>query len=155
MPALIESEVMLLSWSETSSGGAKIVLQLPDPDALEPFKRMTLATKSTAGQRLMAVFAVVEEGEPEGDHAHRTLGPLALLAVRWCRDPKFLAWAGFSYPDERTHFLLTQEEARALILDRCKIGSRRELDLVPAAGKVFNEQFRVPFMEWLRNNGEG
>lgn len=56
-------EVMLLDWSETAKGGAKIVLQLDGPDALEPFRTMTLAKRGIAGQRLMAVL--VEIGEDE------------------------------------------------------------------------------------------
>ena len=85
------------------------------------------------------------------EHAHRTQGALCQLAVRWCRDPEFLAWAGFNWPhsDDPVCRPLTQEEARALILTVCKVGSRKELDTVPTAGATFQEQFRGPFMEHL------
>lgn len=56
-------EVMLLDWSETAKGGAKIVLQLDGPGALEPFRTMTLAKRGTAGQRLMAVMVEIAEDE--------------------------------------------------------------------------------------------
>lgn len=54
---------MLLDWSETAKGGAKIVLQLDGPDALEPFRTMTLAKRGIAGQRLIVVM--VEVGDEE------------------------------------------------------------------------------------------
>jgi hypothetical protein len=56
----IQIEVMLLSWSDTASGGAKIVLQLADPDELDAFKQMTLAKKGHAGQRLMCVLVEID-----------------------------------------------------------------------------------------------
>lgn len=146
----IQTEVMLLSWAETSNGGAKIVLQLPDPSELEPFKAMTLAKGKIAGQRLAAVFVPISDTE-EPAPAHESLGPLATLAVRWCRDKRFLAWAGVQWPhsgDPSSRYL-TQEQARALILDVCKIGSRKDLDKVPSARDIFLREFRGPYMEHL------
>jgi hypothetical protein len=143
----IKAEVMLLSWSETSNGGAKIVLQLPSPEDLEPWKSMTLAKGKVAGQRLMAVFAEVNEQEEPVEPAHRSLGPLGLLAVRWCRDPQFQAWATFKWQhDIPAGHTLTTEECRALILDVCKVGSRKDLDTVPTAGVTFQREFRHPYM---------
>lgn len=148
MMPLIETEVMLLDWSETAKGGAKIVLQLPSPEELAPFKSMTLAKRGVAGQRFMAVFAEVNEQEEPAHPSHRGAGPLCQLAARWCRDPRFQEWAGVHFPVALPPRPLTQEECRALILDACKIASRRELDTVPSAAGAFHEIFRVPFMEW-------
>lgn len=68
-------EVMLLDWSETAKGGAKIVLQLDGPDALEPFRTMTLAKRGIAGQRLMAVLVEIGEDEKPLDGAGGLAGP--------------------------------------------------------------------------------
>ncbi len=59
----IHGEAMLMSWSETHSGGAKITLLLADPEDLEPFKAMTIKKGKVAGQRLM--YALVEIGHDE------------------------------------------------------------------------------------------
>lgn len=152
----IQTEVMLLSWAETSNGGAKIVLQLPDPSELEPFKAMTLAKGKIAGQRLAAVFVPIDEVErpvEEPRPEHRKPGPLCQLAVMWCRDPAFLQWAGRSSMliesvggDYRP---MTEQEAKAWILDLCRIGSRRELDTVESAKATFQRAIRDPYMAWL------
>ena len=78
--------------------------------------------------------------------AHRTLGPLALLAVQLCRDHDFQAWVGDRYELGR---VAHEAECKAAILDACKIGSRRELDTVPSAAAVFHEVFRKPFHEHM------
>jgi hypothetical protein len=97
---------------------------------------------------LVADFERKTEPEPT-EAAHRKLGPLALLAVQWCRDPHFLQWAGWNWPHGDDSRAITQEEARFLILDTCKIGSRRELDTVPSAAHVFHAQFRDPYMAYM------
>lgn len=141
-------EAQFLAWGDGPSGPWVKIL-LPDSDDLAPFRGMTAAKKAMAGQ-LLAVKIVEVEPEPgnrpEDEHAHRSLGPLALLAVRWCRDPKFLAWAGHNWPHKDDARPLTTEEARALILDLCQIGSRRELDTVPTAAERFQREFRHPYM---------
>ena len=146
----IQVETMLLAWSETSNGGAKIVLQLPSPEDLEPFRAMTLKRGKVAGQRLMAVFAEVNEQEEPVEAAHRKPGALCLLAVKWSRDPNFQAWAGHNWPHTDDSGPLTEEQCRMLVLDVCKISSRRELDVVPAAAEAFQREFRGPYMDYLQ-----
>ena len=61
----IQADVMLLGWSETHNGGAKITLQLADIAQLEPFKKMTLKKGKVAGQLMTAVFVEVDgNGQP-------------------------------------------------------------------------------------------
>lgn len=142
-------EAQFLAWGDGPSGPWVKIL-LPDSDDLAPFRGMTAAKKAMAGQ-LLAVKIVEVEPEPgnrpEDEHAHRSLGPLALLAVRWCRDPDFQAWVGDKFGLGR---VATQEECREVILDLCQIGSRRELDTVPTAAERFQREFRGPYMETAR-----
>lgn len=153
----IETEVQLLDWSETAKGGCKIVLQLPGPEDLEHFRAMTLAKGGKAGQVLMAVFAPVDPSEapPEPvEAAHRKPGPLCILAAQWCRDPHFARWLRNTFfkwngKGMASVEVFTEAECRAVILDRCKIGSRRELDTVPAARETFERDFRKPYMDYL------
>ena len=62
-------EVQLASWSETHNGGCKVVLWLPDPEALEPFKALTLRKGGQAGQIMLAAFVGVDEGAQEAQPA--------------------------------------------------------------------------------------
>lgn len=70
-------------------------------------------------------------------------GALSQLAARWCKDTDFLRWMG----------QLTEEETAAHIREVCGIKSRSELDHNPHAMRVFNEYFRDPYMEILREEG--
>jgi len=146
-------EAQFLAWGDGPSGPWVKIL-LPDSDDLGPFRGMTAAKKQMAGQ-LLAVKIVEVEPEPEKrspeptEPAHAKLGPLALLAVQWARDPKFQAWAGSQFPAQLPPRPLTQEECRMLVLDTCRIGSRRELDVVPSAGEIFKREIRGPFMAYL------
>jgi len=118
----INIEAMLLNWSETANGGAKIVLQLADPDDLEPFRRMTLAKGKRAGQRLGCAFVEIGDDEKPVERRifadgssefarrasegmekataplRRGAGPLAQLAGRWCAHKQFQTWVSISFP---------------------------------------------------------
>lgn len=151
MTTTFQAETMLLDWSNTARGGPKIVLQLSSEEELEHFKALTLAKGKHAGQILMAVFALVDPSEAPPDPteaAHRKPGPLCILAAKWCRDPDFQHWVPIQFL-ARTRISCTEEECRAIILDRLKIGSRREIDTVPAAKEAFEREFRKPFMAFM------
>lgn len=122
----IEADVMLLGWSETHSGGAKITLQLADVAQLEPFKRMTLKKGKIAGQLLTAVFVehdgngnpvapddgqVVKydpktgittvDGPPQSVPYHgKARFPTGYcgLAVKWSGEPSFAQWLVDAFP---------------------------------------------------------
>jgi hypothetical protein len=112
LPVVLQGEVMLLDWSETAKGGAKIVLQLEGPEALTPFRSLTLAKRGIAGQRLACMMLLLPDddsemsqpgqiGPPTSDRpAAATHEPDSTLAaseaaetlrVR-CRDASFHAW---------------------------------------------------------------
>lgn len=61
-------EAQLLRWTESSNGGATIVLQLQDADDLAIFKTMTLAKKGTVGQRLAVAIAEIDDNEKLVEH---------------------------------------------------------------------------------------
>lgn len=155
MKPTFQGEVMLAGWKESHTSGAVVSFWLPDADALDVFRGLTAKKGNTAGQRFMAVLVEVNDDEtpkePEPvQPAHRQLGPLALLACQWCRDAQFQAWAGHNWPHADDSGPLTEEQCRMLVLDICKIGSRRELDTVPAAAAKFLQEFRLPYMGYLR-----
>lgn len=101
----INTELMLLSWRESSSGGASVTFALPDAESLEQFKALTAAKGGKGGQRFMAAMAVLgDDDQPEPIPATepkpaksdrepvKKLGGKAMLAVRLCKDPAFSEW---------------------------------------------------------------
>ena len=101
----INAELMLLSWRESSSGGASITLAI-DAEGLEVFKALTAAKNGKGGQRFMAAFALLGDDEtpqplpepkkaPEAKQPRRagpTTNPKAKVAVMLCEDPDFRDW---------------------------------------------------------------
>ena len=69
-------EAQLLRWTESSNGGATIVLQLQDADDLAIFKTMTLAKKGTVGQRLAIAVAEIDDQEQLVPHEVKAAGSI-------------------------------------------------------------------------------
>lgn len=65
-------------------------------------------------------------------------GQLCVMACTFCADKEFQRWLGID----------TEEEAKALILEDCRITSRKELDSNYQAGQIFLNVFRGPFMAY-------
>ena len=149
----INIEAMLLNWSETANGGAKIVLQLADPGDLEMFKLMTLAKGGRAGQRLGCAFVEIGDDEKPVEPRKPGAGPLAQLAGRWCEDKQFQTWLAntFAAMWNATQTPPFESEAAAANVVRalCGVASRRELDTNPNAGRTFHKLIREPFHSWL------
>lgn len=145
LPIAFDGQVQLLDWSETAKGGAKIVLQLDGPEALEPFRSMTLAKRGAAGQRLAAVFVVVDDDEKPVAVERPKGGPLAKLAGQWCADVRFQNWIGTMYGNISEGSNPSEAVARDVLCDVCRIESRAELDHDAQARQRFNEYIREPY----------
>lgn len=148
-----KGEVMLAGWSESHNGGSKVTFFLSDPDALAPFREMTVAKGKQSGQRLMCVL--VEIGDDEKPVERTKGGSLSKLAGQWCDQPKFRDWL-------RAMHGATWQQAVALTLGAgdsevaaetvrllCKVKSRAELDSVHAAGELFHSTIRIPYSKHL------
>lgn len=144
----INIECMLLGWAETHNGGAKIVLQLADPDDLEPFKAMTVAKGKLAGQRL--ALAIVEIGDDERpvESTAPKGGPLSRLAARWCQDESFQRWIGVNFPGSDDAEKLAAKRVR----ETCGVVSRAALDHDPQAAHLFHERIRIPYQIHLQQH---
>lgn len=151
---MIETEVMLLDWSDTAKGGEKLVLQLP-PGGVKPFRSMTLAKKGMAGQRLQAVFVVLDDEAEELREQHKG-GALSRLAGQWCHDPRFQRWLGGVFA-ERWNLCASEHDgpsdiAAAVVRELCGVDSRATIDHDPKAKAAFDELVRRPFATFLDHN---
>lgn len=94
-----------------------------------------------------------EKIEQEKSQNYGRIGPLGLLAVRFCEDPQFAKfiepiyeeWLGDVGPDS---FPQITDYSRHCILAICEIETRKELDTNQRAAMIFHERIRKPFLEW-------
>lgn len=61
--ATFSGEVMLAGWKETHTGGAVVSFFLPDPDALDVFRGMTVRKSGVAGHRFACVLVEIADDE--------------------------------------------------------------------------------------------
>jgi hypothetical protein len=159
MTPTFQGEVMLAGWQESHNGGAKVTFWLPDATDLEAFRSMTVKKGNTAGQRLACVLVEIgdEEQPLEPATPKAEVGPLCKLAVRWCQDPQFqewlkkldaLRWIALNGSED-----LGEEQAKAVMLDICGIESRKELDTQQHPAAVFHHAIRIPYNEYLQQEG--
>ena len=152
----INIEVMLLAWSESHNGGAKLVLQLADPADLEAFKAMTVKHGKIAGQRLACAFVQIGDDEKPVVDEHKG-GPLAQLAGRWCQDERFQAWLAEKFPlawrQAAGVYGDAHDAAAEVVRDVCCVASRAELDHNPAAAFEFHTRIRDPYAAYLQGLG--
>lgn len=147
-----QGEVQLAGWSESHSGGCKVVLWLSDASDLDAFRAMTVRKGNQAGQRMMAVFVEIGDDEqpvppqPAEPQEDRKGGPLARLAVIWANDIKFRYWASGQYNTS----IGDPEVAADFIRTMCGIASRAELDHNPRARTLFDQHFRIPYNRYLQ-----
>ena len=158
----IHGEAMLLSWKETHAGGATITLLLSDPSDLDKFRALTVAKGKVAGQRFM--YALAEVGDDElpkgkpnevidvtGEGDPSKIGPLCLLACRWCVDPVFQEWVGAPPPNKSDPLGHgnSEADAKGFINGCCRIQSRKELDTNPEAAERFHKYVRIPYAAYF------
>ena len=74
---------------------------------------------------------------------------LALLAVQWCKEPKFWEWLNTKCGDVTA--LTNENDVKLYILAICGIDSRKELNTSKLAERRFNRFIREPYMEWLKD----
>ena len=146
-----EGEVMLAGWTDSHTGGAKIVLWLPDAESLAAFRHLTVKKGNTAGQRFMAVLVEIgDDDQPIQKHDSATVAPapakggnLAKDAAIICGTPDFQRFtAAHGNP-----FEANPESAAALVRRFCEVGSRRELDHRPVAAALFSK-LMTNFRKW-------
>jgi len=155
-------DVMLLGWAETHNGGAKITLQLEGPDALEPFKSMTLKKGKIAGQILTCAF-VEQDGngnpvEPDAPKAKPKFpGGYCGLAVMWCNEPLFCGWLRDTFPGWwgacPTNHLIDPVSAAWMVKSICGVSSRKELDTNDHCRAKFNDLIREPYAAYRKEHG--
>ena len=136
-------DAQLLKWSQTSNGGFTATFAFSDEDAArEYFQTKTLAKGKQAGQLFSMSFEELDEHGNTPTPVPRRFqgGPLARLAiVTWGKDRLFWDW-----------LCVDNEDAAATkVKALCGVESRNEIDADPRAVKLFHQNIRIPYQQWL------
>jgi hypothetical protein len=91
-----------------------------------------------------------QERAQEETIAKERLTGLALLAVEWCKEPKFWEWINAGWDIEP---VTDEKRAKTVICQLCAIESRKELNTDKDAAEIFQQDVRGPYMQWLRAEG--
>ena len=149
MPATaFQGELMLAGWSETHTGGAKVTFWLPDAEALDTFRTMTVRKGSTAGQRFMCVLVELNDDDtPKAPEPEKPKGgSLAQSAGVICGTEEFQRFAS-----ERAnlwdHQLSGAQNAAEYVRQFCRVNSRADLDHRPTAKQLFG-QLMADYRGW-------
>jgi hypothetical protein len=150
-----KGELMLAGWSESHNGGAKVTFFLPDADALEAFRNLTVAKGKRAGHRMMAVLVEIGDGEQPVSQSDKRGGSLTKLAALFCGQEKFWDWvrATDAATWTRAEALAMTDEPATVVAEWirlvCNVKSRSELDTNPSAARLFHQHVRIPYSKHL------
>ena len=91
---------------------------------------------------------VIPTTEPK-TRAH--MGDVCYRAVMWCQEPSFWAWANSVTHAGIFFYVNNKDDARAFVIELCKVDSRKELDTDNEANKTWHRLIREPYSRYLRS----
>lgn len=103
----------------------------------------------------VAIAPLKADFEAEKPQESTKISGLTLLAVEWCKEPRFWKWINelktINYFDKP--FIATSElEAKFFVQSVCEISSRKEINTNPQAAAIFQQEIRGPYMQWCQEN---
>lgn len=135
-----QGELMLAGWAETHTGGSKVTFWLPDAEALDVFRSMTVRKGNTAGQRFMAVLVEIGDDEQPKQVADKPKGGvLSRDAALICANVDFQNFVADKAPGLHMESESDLQAAAAYVRLICRITSRAELDHSPTARQLFGQ----------------
>jgi hypothetical protein len=148
-----QGEVQFRRYSDTSTQGQQIVLQVAGRAELEPFIGME-------GKRFMAVLVQIGDDEQPvpppvekpAKEGPKRLPPALEFLVGVSRDEAFLAWLECEFPIRWAKALGKTDVERGASVVRavCCVESRKEIDGDPNAKARFDQHIRGPWQEYAR-----
>ena len=152
-----QGELMLAGWTDNHTTGAKVTFWLPDQEALECFRHLTVRKGRTAGQRFMAVLIQLgDDDQPiqpgEEGRSEKPSHALAISAAAVCRASAFQEYVGSIrnwYPSEAKD---REDQAAEYVREFCRVESRSELDNSPTAAQLF-ARLMGEYRDWSRATG--
>jgi hypothetical protein len=136
-----------MKFSVMADGTPRAVIDFDPKDADAAYKMLGKPGQPVAVVALKTGFAVA--GEIKGTAAKvDPRGPLCMEAINLCKNPAFDKWARMNHgPDPKNE----PDVAKAFLLEKCFITSRKELDTDLVAQRAFFG-LRHEFLRWVREN---
>lgn len=160
MNPVLQDETQFLAWGDGPQG-PWIKLKLRDSDDLTPFRGMTAAKATQAGQRLACVLVEIGDDEQPKPATDKKIaetaaeavkgGALSQFAARLCLDPVFQQWIEKHHADTAGHVpadRLPEDRAASIIRGVCSVRSRAELDHDAPAAEIFHAAIRKPWLAY-------
>ncbi len=144
VPTAFEGEVRLRRWSESSTQGVQVTFALAESTELDRFKGLE-------GKRFMAVLVQIGDDERPVEPEKRIDHSWYRQASIWCQDKEFQGWIAHRLncqPDA-----INESDARAYVLAKCEIDSRKELDSSEEARGHWLARIAGPYRKHLIARG--
>lgn len=126
-----------------ADGTLRLSVDIEPKDAKDAFNLFGAPGQPVAIAALKEGFA--QAGRADEPATQERVGPLCREAVSLCVNAEFQKWLKVS----------TADEARAYVLSKCAISSRKELDRDAYTGNIFVNEIRQPFLRWQRERKLG
>lgn len=133
-------EVQFRRYSDTSTQGQQIVLQVEDREALRPFIGLE-------GKRFMAVLVAIGDDEqpiPPPTPRKQRMGAACEWLVMRCKDREFREWLYHRFSPGPGND--TEERAAEICREVCDVEKRSQIDGNLEAEQRFEAHIRKPWM---------
>lgn len=131
-------ELQFVAYADSSRAGPRVTFRLSDRDELQRFVGLE-------GRRFAAIL--LEIGDDEQPVV--PIGQMCRWAVMRCAEDDFQAWVALQSDADKT--LKPADMAKQLILDRCRVQSRKDLDTNEKASGAMRRLVLKPYAEWMEN----
>ena len=134
MTPAYQDELMLVGWTDSHNGGAKVTFLLPNREALECFRHMTVKKGNIAGQRFAAVL--VEIGDDEQPVKPTTDVATAAMLCK-AEDFQRFVFSKLQWPYEISNGEEREKYAARYVREFCRVESRSQIADSPTAQQLF------------------
>lgn len=138
-------EVQFVTYADSSKGGPRITLRLPEREQLESFIGME-------AKRFMLVMVQIGDDEqasppdPRPGARKPPTGPICQWLVMRCKEPEFQQWLTRRVDSPKA---LTEAECAEQVRLWCGVKSRSDIDGDPAATKLFKQAIQRPWQAFI------
>ena len=138
-----------VSTKTMADGTLRISFDIEPMHALDAFALFRAPGTPAAIAALQVGYAAVTDTPQEPTPK---IGPLCMLAVKWCREPEFWTWLDSIAKDALHRSMRSEAGAASCVKRMCTVSSRKDLDTDPAAER-FHRLIRGPFIKYMQARG--
>jgi len=134
----VNTEAMLLGWSDTSTRGKTVTFLLPEDGDSHAFKEFAIKSKKSSGQRFQMFLVELDDDETPKTQQQKTSQYLHCL----CGSEMFWDFINLNFDTSLVADFLT---AKTFIYDELNIESLSDLDRNDQKKKLYEMKIKVPY----------